>query len=268
MMDKKYIDLVTGHLEGSLTQQQEAELQEFIEKGIINTTEINNLKSLYCQMGEIPAPEPSTFMKADFQVMLADYKKEHPLREPKGGFFGSWLTSLSVPQVFGQLVFGMILLAIGVGIGFRLTPTKTYEKQLSHLTGEVQNMREVMMLTLLKQSSATERLKAVNLTSNLESADEKVIRALLQTLNNDPNVNVRLATIEALYQHADNPVVREGLISAISKQDSPLVQIALADLMLTLQEKKSVEELQKLLRKKDLNKSVEAKVKQTINVLI
>ena len=91
---------------------------------------------------------------------------------------------------------------------------------------------------------------------------------MLQTLNNDPNVNVRLATIEALYQHAENPTVREGLIAAITKQDSPLVQIALADVMLSLQEKKSVAELQKLLRKKDLNQAVEAKVKQTINVLI
>ncbi|PSR55544.1 anti-sigma factor [Adhaeribacter arboris] len=268
MMDEKYIDLVTGHLEGTLTLQQEAELQEYIEQGTIKATEITEFKNLYCQIGDIPAPEPSAFMKADFQSMLADYKKEHPQRAPKGGFFGSWLASLSVPQVFGQVVFGMLVLAIGIGIGFRITPAKTYEKELSHLTGEVQNMREVMMLTLLKQSSATERLKAVNLTGDLETADTKVIRALLQTLNNDPNVNVRLATIEALYQHASNPTVREGLIAAISQQDSPLVQIALADVMLSLQEKKSVAELQKLLRKKDLNQAVEAKVKQTINVLI
>ncbi|MDQ3290521.1 MAG: HEAT repeat domain-containing protein, partial [Bacteroidota bacterium] len=244
MMDEKYIDLVTGHLEGTLTLQQEAELQEYLDQGTIKAAEITDFKKLYCQMGDIPAPEPSPFLKADFQAMLADYKKEHPQRAPKGGFFGSWLASLSVKQVFGQAVFGMILLAIGIGIGFRITPSKTYEKELSHLTGEVQNMREVMMLTLLKQSSATERLKAVNLTSDLETADAKVIRALLQTLNNDPNVNVRLATIEALYQHADNPTVREGLIAAISKQDSPLVQIALADVMLSLQEKKSVAELQ------------------------
>ncbi len=268
MMDEKYIDLVTGHLEGTLTLQQEAELQEYVEQGTIKATEITEFKNLYCQMSDIPAPAPSAFMKADFQSMLADYKKEHPQRASKGNFFGSWLASLSVPQVFGQMVFGVILLAIGVGIGFRLTPAKTYEKELSHLSGEVQTMREVMMLTLLKQSSATERLKAVNLTGNLASADAKVIQALLQTLNNDPNVNVRLATIEALYQHASNPAVREGLIAAISQQDSPLVQIALADIMLSLQEKKSISELQKLLRKKNLNQAVEAKVKQTINVLI
>jgi hypothetical protein len=268
MMDEKYIDLVTGHLEGSLNLQQEAELQEYIDKGIINPTEITKLNKLYCQMGDIPAPEPSSFMKADFQSMLADYKKEHPQLAPKGGFFGSWLASWSVPQVFGQMVFGMMVLAIGIGLGLRLTPAKTYEKELTHLTGEVQTMREVMMLTLLKQSSATERLKAVNLTSDLESADGKVIRALLQTLNHDSNVNVRLATIEALYQHAENPAVRQGLIAAINQQESPLVQIALADVMISLQEKKSVEELQKLLRKKDLNQAVEAKVKQTIQVLI
>lgn len=268
MTEEKYIDLVTGYLAGTLTRQQEAELARYREQGALKITEISNLKNLYQQMGELPTPEPSAFLKADFQARLADYKKEQPRRATGGNFWGRWLAALRGPQLVGQLVFGMILLAIGVGIGWRLAPGKAYEKELNHLTGEVQHMREVMMLTLLQQPSATERLKAVNLTGDLARADEKVVQALLQTLNNDPNVNVRLATIEALYQHAANPAVRTGLIAAISQQDSPLVQIALADVMLSLQEKKSVAELQKLLRQKDLNQVVETKVKQTIQVLI
>jgi HD superfamily phosphohydrolase YqeK len=46
------------------------------------------------------------------------------------------------------------------------------------------------------------------------------------------------------------------------------VQLALADIMVAMQEKDSVQQLKKLLKKEDLNEAVKAKVKQTIQVLI
>ena len=78
------------------------------------------------------------------------------------------------------------------------------------------------MLNMLEKESTSERLKAVNLTQGMDNASEKVVEALLQTLNNDPNVNVRLSALEALFPYASNPKVREGLIQSISQQESPL----------------------------------------------
>jgi HEAT repeat protein len=97
--------------------------------------------------------------------------------------------------------------------------------------------------------------------------DEKVIQALLQTLNNDPNINVRLVTVETLRQFADEPQVREGLIQSITRQESPLVQIALADVMVGLQEKRSVKQLQRLLEQENLDETVKIKIKETVKVL-
>ncbi len=68
-----------------------------------------------------------------------------------------------------------------------------------------------------------------------------------------PNVNVRLTTLEALTHFARDPVVREGLIQSILQQESPLVQAALADVMLKLQEKRAIQPFKKLLQQKDLN---------------
>lgn len=95
-----------------------------------------------------------------------------------------------------------------------------------------------------------------------------MIDALLATLNNDPNVNVRLSTLDALTHLANHPEVRQGLIQSISQQDSPLMQLAIADLMLKLQEKRSVSQLKELLKQKNLDHSVRDKISQTIKILI
>jgi len=125
-----------------------------------------------------------------------------------------------------------------------------------------------MVLTLIDQSSVTQRIKAVNLTNNFDRVNERIARALLKTLNNDPNENVRLVTVEALYDFADNPIVREGLIQSISKQESALVQLALADVMIALQEKKSVDQFRELLERKDLNDSIRGRIEKTVSVLM
>jgi HEAT repeat protein len=95
-----------------------------------------------------------------------------------------------------------------------------------------------------------------------------VIDALFNSLNNDPNVNVRLAAIEALKNHTAKPEVRAALILSISRQDSPMVQIALADLMQAMQEKEAVPQLKKLLQQEGTNEMVKEKIQESINVLI
>jgi hypothetical protein len=132
----------------------------------------------------------------------------------------------------------------------------------------MKEMRQMIMLTMIEQSSASERIKAVNLTNEFNEVNDTIIRAMFKTLNHDPNENVRLVTVEALVEFADNPRVRQGLIQSISRQSSPLVQLALADIMITLQEKKSIEEFNKLLSRRDLNDSVRNRIENTVNLLM
>ena len=137
-------------------------------------------------------------------------------------------------------------------------------RQLEVLTAQVHEMREMMMLSLLQNPAASERIRAVSYTSDIRHVDPRIATALLATLNNDPNVNVRLTTLEALTHFAHDPLVREGLVQSIIQQSSPLVQAAMADVMLRLQEKRAVPSFKKLLQQKDLNSMVRARIEQTI----
>ena len=49
------------------------------------------------------------------------------------------------------------------------------------------------MFTLMKNESASYRVQAVNYDDDMDTPDENTIEALVKTLNNDKNVDVRMA---------------------------------------------------------------------------
>jgi hypothetical protein len=140
------------------------------------------------------------------------------------------------------------LLVLGVAIGYRMhTPaTAAPSPELAELRNELSQTRQMVALSLMQQQSATDRLKGVSWSYQLQQPSTDVLHALLDTLMHDPNVNVRLATIDALRQFGSQPVVRRGLIDAMTHQESPMVQIALIDLAVDLHEKESVGTLRQL----------------------
>jgi hypothetical protein len=165
----------------------------------------------------------------------------------------------------------VILIIAGFAAGYMVNkPATSYadRQKVDSLSTQVHEMRELMMLSLLENPSASERIKAVGYTSEINQVNAKMINALLATLNNDPNVNVRLMTLEALMHYADNTMVREGLVQSIVQQESPLVQSAMADAMIKMQEKRSIQSFKKLLEQKQLNSQVRTKIEQTISRLI
>jgi hypothetical protein len=223
-------------------------------------------------MGEMPQPEPPASMKAGFEAILSNYKRElvekrHPVRD--------WLNMIReywYLKAQPNLAFSILLLAVGLTAGYLLhRPAQTavaYSRQIDSLSSQVSEMKQLMMLSLLQDPSASQRIRAVSYTEEMSSVNRKVIEALFTTLNEDPNVNVRLATLEALVTLAGEPEVREGLVRSINLQESPIMQSAIADIMVKLQEKSSVQSLQKLLSKKDLNQMVKTKIENSIQKLI
>jgi hypothetical protein len=135
------------------------------------------------------------------------------------------------------------------------------------MNGEISDLKEMMMLSLLEKESATDRLKAVNLTQDMDQVSKQVTSALLQTLNSDENVNVRLAALDALRPYSKDSQIREALIRSIGKQKSPLVQVALAELMAQLQEKGAIKELEKILEDGETPTDIKKKIQESIQVI-
>jgi hypothetical protein len=64
-----------------------------------------------------------------------------------------------------------------------------------------------------------------------EPSDREVLGALVTAVNHDTNVNVRLAAVDALRRFAASPETRRAVVEALPSQTTPLVQVALIDLL-------------------------------------
>src|SRR6266403_1018481 len=168
-----------------------------------------------------------------------------------------------------QFGLALVLLVVGVAAGWRLRPEPVVQPsgEITELRGELRQMRQMVALSLMQQQSASERLKGVNWSYQLQQPDREVLTALLDTLMHDPNVNVRLAAIDALRQFGGQPVVRSGVVEALGRQDSPMVQVALIDLVVDLKEKESVDTLRKLIQNEKLNEAVRTRAQKGLQEL-
>jgi hypothetical protein len=271
MKCEQYQDLFTAWADNQLNPSEKEKLEQHIAGCESCAAELQEMQSLWAMMGEVPAPEPSSHMRVKFNAMLDTYKES--VADEKGAwdnikeqFSRLWQLQPKWPFAYN---IATVLICFAAGYWFlRKDKSDDQSQRLQALTAQVHELKQTMMLALLDNPSASERIRGVSYTTEIKHADKQVIDALLATLNNDPNVNVRLSTLEALTHLASHPEVRQGLIQSITGQDSPLMQSAIADVMLKLQERRSVGSFKELLKQKHLDQGVRAKIKETINSLI
>lgn len=259
-MEQTRIDeLVAKYNEGLADPSEVQQIELLIEQGHVALTDLRQLEKFNELVMSAKEPVSSLRMDDGFYGMLAKEKKKQVRGE-------AFMSIFNVNWLMPRLAVAAVILITGFAGGYLFQRPENPE--VAQLTDQVRQMQEVILLSLLEKESATERLRAVNLTSEMDQVSQKVTSAIFQTLNNDPNVNVRLAALEALKPYASQGKVREELIRSIAKQDSPLVQMSMAELMAALQEKKSVKEFEKIISDDKTPPEVKNKIKESISILI
>jgi HEAT repeat protein len=114
-------------------------------------------------------------------------------------------------------------------------------------------------LSLMQQTSASERLRGVSWSSGIDRPGDELVEALVGALRHDPSDNVRLATVDALRRFADRDAVRRGAIEALPQQTSPLVQVALIDFVVEVNDRNAIETLRRLSSDPMVNEAVRAR---------
>jgi hypothetical protein len=193
-------------------------------------------------------PADSAAMKARFSSMLAGF--EHGQETQQSALATTRPKSAEPwwPHALMQAAAAIVFFALGALAGRDLVTPESPEpdETLSALRGEVREMRQLLTLSLLQQDWATERLRGVAFSGLIENPGREVVDALLDALMHDPNVNVRLAVVDALGQFSDEQRVRDGAVEALERADSPLVQVALIDALVELSEARSMDTLRRL----------------------
>jgi anti-sigma factor RsiW len=232
---------------GTLPEDGRAALSEHLAGCEACRGESAELGHLWTTLEAIPEPEPGPKLRREFYERLSgDRRREHSWHT-----FG-WLYS----PAFGALA-AALLLAAGVGIG-RLTSRAAAtgnEPTVARLQDEIADMRQLVALSLMQQQSPSERIKGVSYAVQSDS-DQKVLTALINAVNHDANVNVRLAAIDALRRFSSAPSVRLALPESLTRQDSPLVQIALLDNIVEIHDQSAAPAIQTLIEGPNVNPEV------------
>ncbi len=266
-MDHKSQQLIQKFNAGQMTAAEEAELEKLIEQGIVRLEDLTELQQLDEKLGHFYSQQLSLEMRQQFDAFLSAAKLKHS----RSGWqkLRVWFSPFRFGNPVFQAFFATLCLVIGIFIGNAFRKEIPVEsKEIAQINMQMQDIQQMLMMTLLEKESTTERLKAVNLTKTMPEVTEEVTDALLYTLNYDENTNVRLAALESLFKYADQPRVREGLVKSIVNQESPMVQLAMAEVMVALQEKGAIEPFETLMKGGKIPSEVKESIQESMEVLL
>ncbi len=229
----------------TLDPQQQSEVEAHLAVCETCRAEAQRLGSLWRDLARLPTPEPGPGVRERFYETLAAYRDGSAAARPAFKFV--W-----------QIAAGVALALAGVGAGYSFHASQAANAEVAQLRGEVGNMRQLVALSLLQQQSASERLRGVSWAYRVEPSDTEVLAALLSAVNHDPNVNVRLAAVDALRLFAASRTTRDAVMQSLPGQTAPIVQVALIDLLVDLKETEAAPELQRVVS----DNSADADVRQ------
>ena len=139
--------------------------------------------------------------------------------------------------------------------------------EIADLRQQMQETKQLLMFSLLKKDSPSERIKAVNYALDFDRADAQVIDVLVKTLNEDANTNVRLAAIEALSRFSQSQIVREALVKTLNRQSDPILQLMVIESLVSMREKRALPQMQTLLENAQTDVVVKEKIQESISLL-
>jgi hypothetical protein len=173
-----------------------------------------------------------------------------------------WLSLITAPGLAAAL--GCVIIGVMLGLLLRSSPAPEHT-ELAQLQQQVAILNRNLVLDRLDNDSASKRLLGVMEASDLAGRDPEVMRALLERAVDDRVHSVRTAAIDAIGPRVGTPAVGDELMASLEKAESPLVQLALADLVLRYGNPQQLEQLLKLSEHGRLHPDVAQHVKSSVS---
>ncbi len=259
-----------ARLQGALAPDELAELEAHLAGCADCAAEARSFAELWHGLGEPSEPVPTERMRARLDALIAAEISTGSARELAAPTpFRRRAQERSAPTAGGAGLFDRrwlalaAMLLVGLGLGYLVFGRSGDDVAI--LRREVGDLHTMVALSLLEKGSVSERLQGVAYSREVavdrdfgiaqarggrggqsgqggstapggQSAPgdprDPVVAALFTRLLEDPNVNVRLAALEALRPLAAREDRRGEFVAAVARQQSPLVALSLIDLLI------------------------------------
>jgi hypothetical protein len=172
--------------------------------------ERHRLSELWDDLGRLPPAEPPHGMTGRFAWSL---RRE----TPPARTWGSHWTAIAASLIIGILTGATV--ASLVGRAEHRVPQK--------------NLQAAAIVAIVPHPSSAQRLSAIHALGNLVRTNSELRSALLDRVVNDPTPAVQLAAVEHL-TNLELSAAETGILArALPELASPIVQLALLDLLIT-----------------------------------
>lgn len=264
MNTQNIVAKLIDYQEGNLTTEQIKEVEKALQVSEVWQTAFAELNLLNNLMRQAPIVQPSKRSKQRFEQLLAKERGNTSMfkipRKKK-------TLSFSINQLI-RVAAAIALLIMGIGIGTQFKNNQAQQTEIAALKSEMLAQKKLLALSLLQQSSASDRIKGVNISLQETRMDDQILAALIDRMNLDKNINVQLKAIEGLVQFGENKLVITALIKALTNQKSPEVQIAIMEALVTLKVKDAYPQFQEILQDKETIDAVKNSAASGLEVLL
>jgi hypothetical protein len=240
-------------LKGTISATDEERLAAHLTTCAACQAEAAVMTSTWDQLGALDDEVPHERLRARFHAGLAAYEARES-RHWTERFLDLWWPKQPVLQ-FG---LAAALALVGVVVGQQLP--SPVDAEIASLRAEVRTVG----MALLDHQSASERLLGIEWSRRAAPTPE-LVSALLERLQYDSNLNVRLAAVDALRAALDRSDVSIGLAMALERQDSPLVQVAVTDALLATGSGAGIDAVRAILGRSELDPTVREYLQMALN---
>jgi len=240
MKCEELAELLPDYFQDSL----QASARATVEAHLRECAECSAQVRLWERLARLPDQAPSPRLRERFEHMLVTQAAPPPALRFRPAFAYAAAT---------------LILGLGFLAGRYAAPRQgasevaVLRTELANTNDRIATLNQLVVLSMLQQRSAGERLAGVNYSLKVSRPNPEIVEALLRSLRSDSSVDVRLAALESLRRYTDDRDVRRGLVDSLQPKQSPMVQIALIDALVAIQDDEAAAQFEKFQSSPGLN---------------
>jgi len=262
------IDRMVELADAKLDEETASQVRAHIDGCAGCRREYESIRRTLEALDALPAAAPSHRLRAR---VMGDIETEKLTQLGHAGWASS-IRAAADSRRDRRFAWGPLLLqALGacalVAMGFAVGERTATQRQLAELRVKVDTMGQLVEQSVLQKGATGDRLETILAAGKARKPDERVIDGLINSMAFDTSVNVRLNALNALYMHADQDVVRAGVLACLPRESSPLVQVAMIDFLVASRDREAAPELRKLLADDKTDTDVRESARRAIEQL-
>lgn len=213
-------------------------------------------QKLWQALGKLPRSEPPAGMRRSFYSELervGSRRLSQRIREWLGlRNNAGWVTAAAC------LLIGFAVAQLPLERG------GAEPDRLAALEENIALLNRELVLNRLQDDAPGTRLLGIHNASSLVENDKEIAQALLVRASQDRSLSVRSAAIDALGPRLNSATVGDELMSLLESAESPIVQLALTDLVLRNGNQQQLSQLLRLANENRLHPDLTSHVKKSL----